>query len=693
MNRRILLVLIIILSVFFWAGVTFAQESDDSEVIPLTLDVDEDVDDDQSAEDSENDDENEDGEDGEEDEADNPEDEGMDIEDEGMDIEDEDMDADDEDLGGLEPVDEDDDMDVEDIEPEDIDMEDEAGAAEVIEVDPFTVDDALARMVVRSETFTDEDGNTVVYHYNEDGQILEKVVYLCPPKEVLDELFQKKLFKMSADFPGGIYTFRMPGYDEPIYYIDVNEEIEIEGVDEFEGEDEYLEDGIFDFLQETEVEEGLSEEEIEIAVFDDESDIPIYISTEDGEVVDDINIEEFEQKERYFVEDDLLVGPGNYVNTLADKYTVYEPEQTYLEGIILRESMNYDVGRVTILVPQDVIINYTEKTYICDFNGSYDAYHYLDGVLVTKFEDRKGMKKVIKYDMESGNPVVERIHHSQAGTTYDLQIYYSNGEVKRQEIFYGGEMAYTTIPDRPESDFFFHVTMDYYPDGTVKTMEEIVLLDLDETMNRAIMPVDFTMEDIERQERAKYAEIGISKTYYDNWELVSQVELYMFGGVREGEFGEDMEYKTGMALVRYYGPNGLLIREERYAGDKLYSTIVITFDAGGALERINYLDVKGNVYKFKEGGAFYNGEGEEVTLEDFKDIRPEYDFEYLTEDYITEDYKVWLKGDDFYTNFQKYILGYEQEEETDDGYVEGDDDDDYGDDDDDDDIEEGLEEE
>jgi hypothetical protein len=704
MNRRILLVLIIILAVFSWTGIAFAQESD-SEVIPLTLDVDEDGED--GEDDTEeglviedDDDEEEDGEDedGEEDGDETVPPEDTEEPTDEMDMDDEDMEEDDVDLGGLEPVEEEEETDVEDIQPEDIEMEEDMGQAEVMEVEPFTVDDALTRKVVRTETFTDEDNNTVVYHYNEDGNILEKVVYLCPPEDILEELFQKKLFKMSADFPGGIYTFRMPGYDEPIYYIEVNEEIEIEGVEEFEGEEEFLEEGVFDYFEEeVDVEEGLSEEDIEAAIYDEESDRPIYISQEDEGIVEEVDIEEFEQKERYFDEDDILVGPGNYVDTLDEKYTVYQPEQSYLDGIILRESMNYEVGRVTIIVSQDVIVNYEEETYVCDFKGSYDAYHYLDGVLVSKFEDRKGMKKVIKYDKDSGNKVLERVHHSQAGTTYDLQtVYvYDNGQIKeRKEIFYMGEMAYTTLPDKPDTIFFFQVVVDYYNDGTIKSMEEILLLDLDETMKKAIMPVDFTMEDIELQERAKYAEIGVRKTYYDNWELVSQVEMYMFGGVREGDYGEHMEYKTGMALVRYYGPNGLLIREERYAGDKLYSTTVITFDEGGNLDRISYIDVHGNTYKFKEAGAFYNGDGEEVTMEEFEEIRPEYDFEYLTEEYTTEDEKVWLKGDDFYKNFQKYILGAdaEEDEEVEEEYVEGDDDEDYSDDDDDDDdIEEGLE--
>jgi hypothetical protein len=686
MNRRILIILIMIITVLFWANISFAQESE-SEILPLTLDLDNDEENGEI-----NDNNNDLG--GLEPVDDDEDIVDTDTTDDDEDIVDTDTTDDDEDIVDTDTTD--DDMAIEDIEPEDDIVMDDYDIAEVEAVSPYTTDDALAKYVVRTERFTDEDGNVVLYHYNQNGQILEKVIYLCPPKEITEKLFQDKLFKMSGAFPGGVYTFRMPGYDEPIYYVEIKGDIEIEGLDEFTGEEEYVDGGVYDFIEinvEEGLEEGLKEEDIEVGIFENDSEIPIYITTEDGEVFDDINIEEFTQRDRYFVEDDLLVGPGNYVDSLAKRYTAFEPEQSYLEGIILRESMNYEMGRVTIVIAQDVIVNYKEKTYTCDFKGSYDTYHYLDGVLVTKFEDRKAMKKVTKFDMDSGNPVTERIHHSMAGNTYDLLIFYTNGNVRRQEIFYGGEMSYTEIPDRPQSEFFFHVVLDYYNDGTVKTMQEILLLDLDETMYRAIMPVEFTMEEIERQERVKYAELGISKTYYDNWELVSQVEIYMFGGVSEGDmvYG-DTEYKSGMALVRYYSPNGLLMREERYVDDKLYSTIVVLFDEGGYLKRINFVDIHGNVYKFKEGDTFYNSLGESIPMEEFEDLRPAYDFEYLTETYITKDGKEWLRGDDFYTNFQKYIIGFDEEkedEDEDEDYVEGDDDEDYSDDD----IEEGLEEE
>jgi hypothetical protein len=463
---------------------------------------------------------------------------------------------------------------------------------------PIKVNETLFGVVERVEQFIDEDGNAVYYYYNSEDQIIEKVIFICPPKEILDVILAERLLRQKEAFPGGNYTFELPG-GGAIWEPEIYEELEIEEIDDFDLNDE-------PYIDIEEEDYGVTEEDISVAIFDEESEDPV-ITTE-VDIEEEISIEEMEQEETYMIDDNNIIpGSGKYVDTMLEKYTIFTPEQSYIESLLVREA--YEPGRIAIVVAQDIAINWDEGTYVCDFKSSFDAFHYLDGILVTKFEVRKGSYKTVRYSMETGNPVSERIHHSRAGSSYDLYLYYVNDEVQRQEIYYNGEIAYSTTPD-DNIERFENVVLKYDLYGNLVAMEEIILNDYEETMNRGILTVDFSIYEIKPTDRAPYAELGLRKTYFDNWEMVKQVEYYMFGGE--------------MALVRYYGLNGLLFREERYADKKLYSTVIFTFDELGYLSRINYIDVFQNVYKYKEGESFYNKYGEEVTEEEFIAIQPDY---------------------------------------------------------------------
>jgi hypothetical protein len=618
MNKRRYLVLIIIIVFALTAGISVAQESEeedgDSGIIPVTIDVT--------------------GE--EEGEAD-----------------------------GTEEIEEENGEET-NIDDETTDVEEEGTTPE--EVEPWTVSDSMLREIAKVETFTDEDGNTVVYYYNSEDKILEKAIFICPPREVLEGLLQEKMIKAKEAFPGGNYTFKVPGSDKPVYEDEEDREVEIEGLETFEEVDVEIQDTP---SEETDVEEGMEEETMDVAVFDDESEeTPIEVNGDDLD--EEILIDEFKEEEKYMVEDNIIPGPGKYYDNLKEKYTIYKPEQSYIESLLVREA--YEAGRIAIIVAQDVKINWesiqfnedTEKyegTYECNFRSSRDSYHYLDGILITKFEVRKGTYKVMKYDTETGNILTERIHQYRAGNSYDLYVYHTNGDLKRQEIYYNGKLAYSTTP---ESNFtrFENVSLTFDFNGNLNTMDEVILKDLEETINQNIVTVDFSIYDVPNEERVKYSEIGHRKTYYDNWEMVTKVELYQFGGE--------------VAVIRYYGLNGMLIREERYEDNRLYSTIVFSFDEMGFISRINYIDVFGDVYKYKEGDSFYNAQGKEISEDEFKALKPDYDFSHVTE---------IEGGDNFYTELQNQITGYEEEEmETDEEDVEEVDTEEEE-------IEEGLEEE
>lgn len=644
--------------------------------------------------------------------------------------------AQDEEGSGIVPVPlelEDDDL-FDDVDSDDADSDgsvfDTEEEVEPIKEKSWTVAEENLFKVSNVETMTDEDGNLVIYKYNDEDEILEKIIVLCPPKEILDEIMRDKLLRYREAYPHGYYGWAVPGSDLPLYEDIEGVEVEIEGLEEFyfEEQDFYSSDDDFENMNEgieeesdiniTETEEGFSEE-ISVSIFDDEEteEIPVEFDLEEGEegengegtemiedeIGEEVTIEDFTEEDRYMIDDvyksPLEKGldgeedgkefpyPEKYINTLNEKYTIYTPEQSYIESILVREA--YETGRITILVPQDIIIDWEDESYSCDLQGSFDSYHYLDGLLVSKFEVRKGLYKVLKYDQETGNIVSERIHQSRAGNTYDLYIFNSNGEVLRQEIYYNGELAYSKIPGE-DREWFENVKLKFDMYGNLIEMNEVILNDMEETINSNIVEVDFSIYDIPVSDRAEYAEIGFRKTYFDNWEMVSKVEIYQFDGNKIGEFGPKMKIDGGLAVVRYYDLNGMIIREERYAQDKLYSTILFTFDEMGFISRISYVDVFSNVYKYKEGGSFYDGTGKELSEEEFIKVTPDYDFGYLTDEYITEDGRELLVGDDFYSNLQKFVLGYSDSEESDDYGVFDDDDDDVSDDDE---LEEGFMEE
>lgn len=527
---------------------------------------------------------------------------------------------------------------------------------EIQQISTLKVKETIFGKAVRVEQMIDEDGNILLYYYNAEDQIIEKVIFICPPKEILDKILAEKMLKHKEAYPGGNYTFELPG-GEPIYEPDYDEELEIEEVEDFS-----IEDTPFIELED---EEGYGEgdDSITVAVFDDEDEEPIATSEEDLEGM--IELEEVTEEETYMIDDNNIIpGAGKYADTLLERYTIYTPEQSYIESLLVREA--YEPGRIAIIVAQDINVNWDEETYTCNFRSSYDSFHYLNGILVTKFEVRKSMYKVIRYSQETGNPISERIHQYRAGNSYDLYLFYINTEVQRQEIYYNGEIAYSTTPD-DNIERFENVVLKYDMHGNLLAMEEIILNDYEEVMNKDILTLDFSIYEIPPSERAPYAELGLRKTYYDNWEMVSKVEYYLFGGE--------------MAVVRYYGLNGLVFREERYADKKLYTTIIFTFDELGYISRISYTDVFDNVYKYKEGDSFYNKDGEEVSEEEFISIQPDYAVDTLIDD-------------GFYQKLLDEIYGYTEDEVEDEGYYDEDEgyyeDEDYYEDEE---IEEGFEEE
>jgi hypothetical protein len=58
-------------------------------------------------------------------------------------------------------------------------------------------------------------------------KFLEKVIYVCPPKELLDKIFNNKLAWHNEAYPVDYYGWRFSGTNKPVYEVNLNGEIEI----------------------------------------------------------------------------------------------------------------------------------------------------------------------------------------------------------------------------------------------------------------------------------------------------------------------------------------------------------------------------------------------------------------------------------------------------------------------------------